>query len=114
MSEMKNIETKFKSKPKMKKINLLSVVTLVAILMAACSSDDRNLDPKQEPGAIGEEITKAGKSSEDEPWTGENVYVLDGKVVVSEGATLTIEPGTIIKGAEGQESLASALVVDQG
>src|SRR5690606_10225892 len=38
----------------------------------------------------------------------------DGKVVVGEGVTLTIEPGTIIKGAEGQETLASALVVDQG
>src|SRR5690606_30913385 len=114
MSEMKNIETKFKSKPKMKKINLLSVVTLVAILMAACSSDDDNFNPNPEPGPIGEEITKTGKISENETWTAENIYVLDGKVVVSEGATLTIEPGTIIKGAEGQESLASALVVDQG
>ncbi len=114
MSEMKNIETKFKSKPKMKKINLLPVITLVAILMTACSSDDDNFNPNPEPGPIGEEITKTGKISENETWTAENIYVLDGKVVVSEGATLTIEPGTIIKGAEGQESLASALVVDQG
>src|SRR5690606_31854975 len=40
--------------------------------------------------------------------------ILDGKVVVGDGATLTIEAGTIIKGAEGQETTASALVVDQG
>lgn len=98
----------------MKKIKLLPVVTLVAILMTACSSDDDNFNPDPDPGPVGEEITKTGKISENETWTAENIYVLDGKVVVSEGATLTIEPGTIIKGAEGQESLASALVVDQG
>jgi len=33
---------------------------------------------------------------------------------VDEGATLTIEPGTIIKGAEGEGTLASALVVARG
>src|SRR5690606_9324693 len=62
----------------------------------------------------GEEIRVSGILQADEQWTAENVYILDGKVVVGEGTTLTIEAGTIIKGAEGQETLASALVVDQG
>jgi hypothetical protein len=34
---------------------------------------------------------------------------INGKVVVGNGVTLTIEPGTIIKGREGTGSLASAL-----
>lgn len=47
-------------------------------------------------------------------WTKDNVYVLNGKVVVGEGEVLTIEAGTIIKGSEGTGSLASALIVARG
>ncbi len=61
----------------------------------------------------GNEI-KAGAITADETWTSSNVYELKGKVVVESGVTLTIEPGTIIKGAEGTGTLASALVVAQG
>lgn len=60
------------------------------------------------------EVTKAGIIKANETWTADKIYILGGKVVVDEGITLTIEAGTIIKGAEGQGSLASALVVDQG
>lgn len=46
--------------------------------------------------------------------TADRIYELSGKVVVGDGVTLTIEPGTIIKGREGAGSLASALVVARG
>ncbi len=59
-------------------------------------------------------VQKAGTISSDETWTSTNVYELVGKVVVESGVTLTIEPGTIIKGKEGSGTLASALVVSQG
>ena len=49
-----------------------------------------------------------------ETWTANNVYELSGKVIVQSGHTLTIEPGTIIKGAEGSGTLASALVIERG
>jgi hypothetical protein len=42
------------------------------------------------------------------------VYLLEGFVFVNEGQTLTIEPGTIIKGKSGQGENASALVVAKG
>jgi len=61
-----------------------------------------------------ETITKTGELTANETWTANNIYVLDGRVVVSNGVTLTIEPGTIIKGAEGQETEASALIVARG
>ncbi|MEL4306700.1 hypothetical protein [Joostella sp. CR20] len=97
----------------MKKINFLAIASLFSMLAISCSSDD-DFNPEPNPTPEGEEITKTGILTEDETWTAENIYVLDGKVVVNDGVTLTIEPGTIVKGAEGQESLASALVVDQG
>lgn len=61
----------------------------------------------------GDEIVKAG-FIQTETWTSDNVYILTGKVVVESGHTLTIEPGTIIKGAQGTGTLASALVIPQG
>lgn len=46
--------------------------------------------------------------------TNDVIWELNGKVVVDNGVTLTIEPGTIIKGREGTGSLASALIVARG
>lgn len=59
-------------------------------------------------------VTKAGYITADETWTASNIYKLVGKVVVDNGVTLTIEPGTLIQGEEGTGTLASALVVAQG
>jgi hypothetical protein len=47
-------------------------------------------------------------------WTSDRIWILDQKVIVSSGATLTIEAGTIIKGKEGSDALASALVIAKG
>ena len=47
-------------------------------------------------------------------WTANNTYILDGFVFVNEGQTLTIEPGTVIKGRAGQAARASALIVARG
>lgn len=59
-------------------------------------------------------VTKSGIITSNETWTANNIYLLEGKVYVASGATLTIEPGTIIKGKVGQESLASALIIARG
>ena len=47
-------------------------------------------------------------------WTADNIYVLNGFVFVDDGETLTIEPGTVIKGKPGQAENASALIVARG
>lgn len=59
-------------------------------------------------------VTKSGQITADETWNSNNVYILAGKVVVEDGITLTIEPGTIVKGQKGTGSLASALIVARG
>lgn len=50
----------------------------------------------------------------DTTWTADNTYILNGLVFVEEGESLTIEPGTVIKGRAGEGAEASALVVARG
>ncbi|MEO1215949.1 MAG: T9SS C-terminal target domain-containing protein, partial [Bacteroidota bacterium] len=47
-------------------------------------------------------------------WSSDTTYILDGFVFVNSGDTLTIEPGTIIKGLPGQGANASAFIVARG
>lgn len=47
-------------------------------------------------------------------WTKDNVYQLSGRIEVLDGATLTIEPGTVIKGEAGSGTNASALLIARG
>jgi hypothetical protein len=83
----------------------------------ATNYDDKAKDDDgscEYPVAQEGEVTKTGSITANETWTANNIYFLDGKVVVEDGATLTIEPGTIIKGKQGQEAAASALIVAKG
>jgi len=59
-------------------------------------------------------VEKTGFITADETWTADNIYKLTGKVVVNDGVTLTIKPGTIIKGQVGSGTLASALLIARG
>lgn len=47
-------------------------------------------------------------------WESSKVYVLGGRITVTSGATLTIQPGTIIKGQAGTGANATALLVARG
>ncbi len=47
-------------------------------------------------------------------WEKENVYQLAGRITVTDGVTLTIEAGTIIKGEAGTGANATALLVARG
>ncbi|MEM6802339.1 MAG: T9SS type A sorting domain-containing protein [Bacteroidota bacterium] len=47
-------------------------------------------------------------------WSSDTTYILDGFVFVNSGDSLTIEPGTIIKGNPGQGASASAFIVARG
>ncbi len=62
----------------------------------------------------GTDMTVTGFITEDATWTADRFWILDGKVIVEDGVTLTIEPGTIIKAKEGTEAAAAALVVARG
>jgi len=86
-----------------------------SLFLTSCEDDD---DPSPDNGNGGDStittVEKSGEITANETWTSDKIYELNGKVVVTENVTLEIEPGTIIKGQEGSEASASALVVARG
>ena len=62
----------------------------------------------------GQTFTVSNNITSDVTWVGGNTYVLDGRIAVVSGATLTIEAGTLIKGEEGDGANASALIIARG
>ena len=90
----------------MKKLLSMLAIAAIAITYSACSEDD----PKDSTDS---EVI-SGLIEEDQTWTSDKIYELAGRVIVTDGATLTIEAGTIIKGRLGQESQACALMIARG
>ncbi len=52
--------------------------------------------------------------SSNKTWTADRMWIMSGKVVVQNGATLTIEPGTIIKAENKTGADATALIIAKG
>lgn len=108
----------------MKKL-FLSALVVSTLAFTSCIEDDdtpivieeTTIVNNNNGGNSSEEcpvVVKAGGIAIDETWTADNIYVLDRKVVVQDGVTLTIQEGTIIKGRAGTGSLSSALIVARG
>ena len=77
----------------MKKALILLVCLVVAVMQLAA------------------QITVSGDITSDVTWTKNNTYLLSGFVYVTNGAKLTIEPGTVIK---GEKSSKGSLIVTRG
>ena len=60
------------------------------------------------------EFTVSENITANTTWEKGNVYVLASRIIVTDGATLTIEPGTIIKGQAGTGANATVLVIARG
>jgi len=89
---------------KMKKI--LFFLTL-GFIVSSCE-DEIIIDPVSENKVITENITK------NTTWYSDTVYQLGGRITVTDGVTLTIEPGTVIKGEAGTGANATALLIARG
>lgn len=78
--------------------------------LTSCGDDD------EEGGTtpVTSNVVKSGKITADETWTADRIYELQGRVTVQDGVTLTIMPGAIIKGQEGEGANAAVLMVARG
>ncbi len=63
---------------------------------------------------IEDEVTISENITEDMTWFTGVTYILDARIVVESGATLTIQPGVVVKGEAGQEANATALIIARG
>jgi hypothetical protein len=59
-------------------------------------------------------ISDMGTGTGTTTWTCDNTYILDGYVFVQNGQALTIEAGTVVKGAPGSGADAAAMIVAKG
>lgn len=108
----------------MKKL-LIPALMLTTLIFTGCFKDDDTpiiieeitiiQDGGGTDGSPGTEMVAiTGAINQNTTWTNDKIYQLNQKVVVEDGVTLTINPGTIIKGTPGSGSLASALIVARG
>ena len=96
-------------KKKTFKVVLSSLILGSILVLSSCKKEETAPETKSTGLS-----TKTGLITKNETWSSDSVYFLGGKVVVPAGVTLTIQPGTIIKGKQGTGSLASALIIAQG
>ena len=107
-------------------LNFVAVLGLSAsiALLPSCAKKEGCTDPtasnydadadKSDGSCTYDDATKTGTLAADETWDASRIYYLQGRVVVPSGVTLTINAGAIIKGRQGTETNASALVVAKG
>jgi hypothetical protein len=99
----------------MKKFSKLFFTALVlgAVSFVGCSDDTTDPDPNNN-GTNENVVEHSGFITADETWAADKIHVLKDRVIVKSGVTLTINPGTIVKGEAGTGANASALVIARG
>lgn len=98
----------------MKKLFALAILFTSALFMVSCEEEDPTPGGNENTVGGGIEVLVESNISSDATWSSDSVYILAGRITVEEGATLTIEEGTIIKGQAGTGTNATALLVARG
>lgn len=95
----------------MKTFQKLAIALLSSAVFFSCIEGNDKPDIDLNPGAgvvINSNITT------NTTWETGKIYILSGRIAVTPGNTLTIQPGVIVKGEVGTGSNATALVVARG
>ncbi|MBN2682537.1 MAG: hypothetical protein JXR58_08510 [Bacteroidales bacterium] len=98
----------------MKKISFKLLAFLFVGLVISLSSCKDKDDDNPTPTPTSNEIVVTANITSNTTWTTGKVYILGGRITVESGATLTIEPGVIVKGQAGTGSNATALLIARG
>lgn len=107
------------AKKTMKKIILLTISALMysLLILTGCKKTletDPNATQFVDNGDGSITVIDKGKGVGNYTFTSDKVWILEGFVFVNDGQTLTIEPGTLIKGKPGTGENASAIIVARG
>ena len=112
----------------MKKIKFTPSLLFFYIIALGCSADDPEVEYVTVVETVTETITQTntvavdpyadstleGNITEDTTLDASKIWLLKGRVAVTDGVTLTIPAGTIIKAASGSGADASTLIVARG
>lgn len=94
---------------------LLFFTMILGMTLSACNRDN---DDEDITIVSGENLTIKGEIATNTTWAVKNKYLLEGFVYVKSGVTLTIEPGTIIKGDKATKAtlivLPGAKIIAEG
>ena len=85
----------------MKRLFLIGLVAAIATMGCRKIVEDAAPSTGSNPGngsSGGETVTLSGKIDKDTTLRAKNTYILSGLVYITNNATITIEPGTVIKG----------------
>ncbi len=88
---------------------MMLVVLAATVTFSSCKKDDEgDGDPQTST------VVLSGEYTTDRQLSSDTIYELDGYVIFNGGATLRIEPGTIIKAHTGTGTDATVLVIARG
>ena len=93
-----------------KRFKTIAFVCLATMAVVSCDENNDNPIPSGETFDLGDG-SNAYEISSSMTLTYPNTYNLKGFVYVTEGATLTIEPGVVIK---GEKESKATLIVERG
>ena len=97
----------------MRKItNLILILAAGVIGFTGCIQGNER--PGNTDGGTDSNIVISSNITTNTTWETGKTYVLSGRIVVTSGATLTIQPGVIVKGEVGTGANATALVIARG
>ena len=96
----------------MKARNIFLTLSLSIFALTSCDTTEPvdPVDPTPGPALV---VVNSNVTS-NTTWYSDTTYQLGSRVSVESGATLTIQPGTVIKGEAGAGANATALVVARG
>ncbi len=87
--------------------SFLFMLIAASLTLVSCNREDDT----EEPVEPGQNLTIKGAITTNTVWAAKNKYLLEGFVYVESGATLTIEPGTVIK---GDKATKATLIIKPG
>lgn len=107
---------------------MLAIAAMTAATITSCkkkgctdeTATNYDADAKKDDGSCelptssAEDKSISENITENTTWTTGSVITLTSRIAVTSGATLTIEPGVVIKGGAGTGANATALVIAQG
>jgi hypothetical protein len=101
----------------------LVAVTAISCKKEGCTdatANNYNEEAKKDDGSCTYDVvdesvvTVSANITSNTTWETGKVYILAGRIAVTSGATLTIQPGTIVKGEVGTGANATALIIARG